>query len=49
MATDLGQCEVGQLWVLHKERCSHGQITDRVTRGRDGPGPFLTYGVPPAC
>ena len=42
MATDLGPCEVGQLWALHKERYSHRQITDRVTRGRDGPGPSLT-------
>ena len=42
MATDLGPFEVGQIWALHKEGYSHRQITDRVTRGRDGLGPSLT-------
>ena len=42
MATDLGPFEVGQIWALHKEGYSHRQITDRVTRGRAGPGPSLT-------
>ena len=42
MATDLGPFEVGQIWALHKEGFSHRQITDRVTRGRDGLGPSLT-------
>ena len=42
MATDLGPFEVGQIWALHKDGYSHRQITDRVTRGRNGPGPSLT-------
>ena len=42
MATDLGPFEVGQIWALHKGGYSHRQVTDRVTRGRNGPGPSLT-------
>ena len=42
MGTDLGPFEVGQILALHREGFSHRQIADRVTRGRDQPGPKLT-------
>ena len=41
MASDLGPFEVGQILALHREGYSHRQIADRVTRGRDQPGPKL--------
>ena len=49
MATDLGLFEVGQIWALHKDGYSHRQITDRVTRGRNGPGPSLTTVADTVC
>ena len=42
MAVDLGPFEVGQILALHHEGYSHRQIAERVTRGRDQPGPSLT-------
>ena len=42
MAVDLGPFEVGQILALHREGYSHRQIAERVTRGRDQPGPSLT-------
>ena len=42
MASDLGPFEVGQIIALHREGYSHRQIADRVTRGRDQPGPKLS-------
>ena len=41
MSSDLGPFEVGQIWALHREGFSHREIAERVTRGRDSPGPSL--------
>ena len=41
MTARLGPFEVGQILALHREGYSHRQIAEKVTRGRDQPGPSL--------